>query len=487
MLKSIELWDFESHEHTLLDGLSDGLNVVCGPSNSGKTSVVRALRLVACNDFDPASVRIGAKNCRVRVTTDKGVVQVTRGKDNLWEVWNGDGSGPATHTLRSPGVAVVPQASEVIGIGTVKLGDVNVPVNIMEQLETHFMLAGIGDDKATGSVRAQVIDEISGLSGIESVIKAVSLDIHRAGREIKQSEMQMGELNEHVHDEAEIDRENRILDKASKHLDEQKKALEVIDVANDFLRQCNLLDEQVSDLKRRLAVIPNAKLAEQHIGNAIRANEKVRQAEDLLEKFKFANGEIERIAKSIARIPDHAGATAHLDRAREFASKLRVAMEILDEVVQIDEELDVKGKRLKGLSAVSTVSKHLDAAEQAVIKLKIAKSILDGWQSADDEVRLIEGRLEKLSAVSATPTYIEKAEVAVRRLMVAESILDKWRSADEEVRLLGRRIKDNGELLDRAISEQNEILKSIKVCPLNPAHPVSEDCLKGLEITSPFQ
>jgi AAA15 family ATPase/GTPase len=67
MLKSIEIWNFESHEHTLIDNLSEGLNLICGESNAGKTSIVRALRLVAYNEFDPDSLRVGAKTCKVRV------------------------------------------------------------------------------------------------------------------------------------------------------------------------------------------------------------------------------------------------------------------------------------------------------------------------------------------------------------------------------------------------------------------------------------
>jgi hypothetical protein len=35
-------------------------------------------------------------------------------------------------------------------------------------------------------------------------------------------------------------------------------------------------------------------------------------------------------------------------------------------------------------------------------------------------------------------------------------------------------------VLSGVLAEQDDLLRSIKVCPLNPAHPVSEDCLKGI-------
>ena len=169
MIKRLELIDFESHKHTIIDDFSNGLNLLVGDSNSGKSSLLRAIKLAAYNMYDPGCVRIGATKCVVRVDTDKGYVKVVRGpKVNEWEVCK---NGEAPEKFQKVGKNIVPQAAEVMGLKLVTLGDVEFPVNVMSQLESHFMLSGVGDKNATGSMRAQIVDEISGLSGFEPLVK----------------------------------------------------------------------------------------------------------------------------------------------------------------------------------------------------------------------------------------------------------------------------------------------------------------------------
>lgn len=45
MIKKIELRNFQSHKHTVID-FSEGINVLCGESDNGKTAIIRAIRWV---------------------------------------------------------------------------------------------------------------------------------------------------------------------------------------------------------------------------------------------------------------------------------------------------------------------------------------------------------------------------------------------------------------------------------------------------------
>lgn len=432
MLREIELWNFEAHDHTLIENLSEGLNVIFGPSNAGKTSIVRALRLVAYNEFEPESLRVGCKNCKVRVKTDKGVVQVTRGpSDNLWEITPNGGN--TVYMDKIGRVGAPQQAAEILGLSMVKLGDVDIPVNIMDQLETHFMLAGIGDEKATGSVRAQIIDEISGLSGVEGIIKDVSLDIHRAGREIKLSEQQMEELKPRLHDEAALKTEAQILTEAEKHLTDYQDALQAVEEAEALLTKETALDVQMDGLRRKLAVIPDTKLAEGHIDNSREAWDVAISANDMQRNIVSVDGEIARLGKAIAVVPDHAKAASHLDRAQKSIDRASAAKAILDAMTGVQEDISSKEKRLRRVVETAKVSEHFKAAEKAI----------EDRRDAEDMVRL-------------------------------------WESNAEDIGELEGRIAASQKVLAGVLAEQDDLLRSIKVCPLNPAHPVSEDCLKGL-------
>ena len=71
MITRIELVNFMSHEHTIIEP-SDGLTVLVGPNNCGKSAVVAALQILAHNDTSTYVMRHGAKETSVAVHTDDG-------------------------------------------------------------------------------------------------------------------------------------------------------------------------------------------------------------------------------------------------------------------------------------------------------------------------------------------------------------------------------------------------------------------------------
>ena len=71
MLRRIILENFMSHARTEID-LADGLTVLTGPNNCGKSAVVAALQILATNGRSTHVMRHGAKRCRITVETDDG-------------------------------------------------------------------------------------------------------------------------------------------------------------------------------------------------------------------------------------------------------------------------------------------------------------------------------------------------------------------------------------------------------------------------------
>lgn len=81
MLRRITLKNFMSHRHTVLD-LVDGVNVLTGPNNSGKSAVVSALQLLAELPVKEGDymVRHGETDAQVTVETDENDV-ITWGRN----------------------------------------------------------------------------------------------------------------------------------------------------------------------------------------------------------------------------------------------------------------------------------------------------------------------------------------------------------------------------------------------------------------------
>ena len=402
MIKEIELWDFESHEHTLLNDFSPRLNLFVGESNSGKTSIVRAIKLVSYNDFDPRSVRIGAKNCKVRVTTDKGVVQVTRGKDNIWEVTK---NGCETHVFEKVGQAIVPEAAEIMGLKIVSLGDVDVPVNIMDQLESHFMLAGVGDKNASGSMRAQIIDEISGLSGIEGLIKDVALDYRRFGHEMKELEVQTEETRNLLHNESELLKEESVLNQAEKHISMSGQTMDMAEIANTLFSKGSVIIGELNDLKDRQSKIPDSEKALRSVKQAEAKSSEALNAQRMFSAGTKSQQELAEKRIIASKIPD---VSIALERISAFEKTSRTVGEMIrcfEGSEKCRKELSTKVERDALLPDVAWANKKIESSKEAQEVIVKAVSCL---QQATDLKRRIELQMERITAKESEIVEAEK-------------------------------------------------------------------------------
>jgi hypothetical protein len=78
MIRRITLRNFMSHAETVIEP-ADGLTVIVGPNNSGKSAIVEALRTLCTNENSTHVMRHGARECSVTVETDDGhVIEWTR-------------------------------------------------------------------------------------------------------------------------------------------------------------------------------------------------------------------------------------------------------------------------------------------------------------------------------------------------------------------------------------------------------------------------
>lgn len=329
MIQSIEVWNFEAHEHSVVDDLSAGLNGVFGDSDVGKTSLVRALKLAAYNEFDPASVRVGAKNCRVKVTSERGYVDVTRGKQNEWEVCHNGGSPKYFSKI---GKKPLPEAQEVLGLRMVELGDQSLPVNIMDQGENHFMLNELGGSDASGSMRAQVVDEISGLSGIEGLINAVSLDRHRFGRQVKEAEDKAAEIRDSMHDKEALASEEKLLAEAQSLVAQSTEHGQTMEAIGELFEQHHVASGQLEEAAVELKQLPNTKRLRAILREATDVLNRRKALEKLQSEYIKAQADMQEATQALQQMPD-------LDEVRNNLQSCRVVVERAVEALRQAEAL----------------------------------------------------------------------------------------------------------------------------------------------------
>ncbi len=74
MIRRITIENFMAHKRTVLE-LSDGVTVITGPNNTGKSAIVEAIRSIAQNPpHSRTAIRHGEKNAAIRIELDSGEI-----------------------------------------------------------------------------------------------------------------------------------------------------------------------------------------------------------------------------------------------------------------------------------------------------------------------------------------------------------------------------------------------------------------------------
>lgn len=141
MIRRLTLTNFMAHASTTLE-LAPGLNVLCGPNNTGKSAVVEALRCLANNPSPRHYIRHGASEARVEALLDDGwrVAWVRRKAYALYEVYAPGQDEPQVFAKLGRGM-VPPEVARLVKLAPVGFdkGD-EVDVHLGDQRHPIFLL-----------------------------------------------------------------------------------------------------------------------------------------------------------------------------------------------------------------------------------------------------------------------------------------------------------------------------------------------------------
>ncbi len=472
MIKRLELTDFESHKHTVIDDFSDGLNLIVGDSNSGKSSMLRAIKLAAYNMFDTASVRIGAKFCIVRIDTDKGYVKVKRGqKVNEWEVCR---IGEAPVKFEKVGKNIVPQAAEVIGLKMVTLGDVEFPVNVMSQLESHFMLSGVGDKNATGSMRSQIIDEISGLSGLETLVKEVAGDTIRFARERNELVDKQHEIEEQIVPDDVFTNEDALLTEAEGHIDKHESLLRVLNEAEACLSKWRTLSDNLSMRQSDISRLPDVSGLKDKLDECADNFGRIREMNAVVNKFSSDNSRLTIAQKAVSILPNVSEVEAKASRVEVLMSHARIIYDMVKAHNTCLSKMKIATKRFENLPEVSSLDSSL--AEDFVELSNCAHMVELKKKHAVASRKLSEKKSETFPNRDKAVVNLDRAEIFCKAWSEAVEKSEKLSQLRRSLEVLENRKSLVAKQLSDAENEVEESMANVKVCPLT-LKPLTSECL----------
>jgi len=192
LIKIIEIENFQSHALTQLE-LNNGLNVIVGPSDQGKSAVIRALRWVCYNEPRGTEFfRVGFGNCRVRLELDSGeqIIRERTTSKNRYIYRDELGN---ERIFEGFGNNIPWEISKVLKMPKVSLDtDTEISLSIGQQLEGPFLL------NESGTLRAKMIGRLTGVHIIDVAIRDVAKDLMTQQQEEKRLAGELKEIEEQL-------------------------------------------------------------------------------------------------------------------------------------------------------------------------------------------------------------------------------------------------------------------------------------------------
>lgn len=218
-----------------------GFNVIQGPSNSGKSSVIKAVEKCIFNQSGSTNVRHGADNLLVGIRYKGREVYLTKGKNTKYKVDN--------EIFEKIGVSQLEQVATALNIREVVLGGEKVRLNFSNQFSYPFLL-----DKTPGQLYKFIVDSAESES-LSDVLKDMAKDIKDLDKSVIQNEAQIDILNKQ-----KANLENKLVD-ADTILEVSNKILALDSTYTSINREVELRDKyidntaSISMLKQRLETL----------------------------------------------------------------------------------------------------------------------------------------------------------------------------------------------------------------------------------------
>lgn len=251
-IEKIILVNFQSHVYSELS-LSRGVNVIVGPSDSGKTAIMRALRWNMFND--PSGVEF--------VREGESEVSVTVRFQNNVEVERRRSRSKNQYILRRPdeeelvfegfGKNVPAEIEEAIGIKKIKLDDKkSLPLNFSDQLDGPFLL------QETDAYKAQAIGRMVGVDLLDETMRDTLRDKKQISIRRELMEKDLEETEESLEAFSDLDDQIALRERIEKLLSsvsELKQKAETAKTFADALREIKKDRARSEDAISRYAVL----------------------------------------------------------------------------------------------------------------------------------------------------------------------------------------------------------------------------------------
>ncbi|WP_312668382.1 AAA family ATPase [Tissierella praeacuta] len=243
-IEKVILKNFQSHKNSVIE-FDSQLNVIVGPSDSGKTAILRGIRWALYNE--PSGdyfIREGTSECSVTLVFNDGTkIKRYRSKSkNIYFLYDADDNETKFEGF---GTLVPQEIIDRIGIKKILLdSQLSNSINLSDQLEGAFLLS------ERASTRASSIGRLVGVNIIDDALRETLRDSRNLSNSKKNTEDSVIHLEKELLEYSYIDEVKNKIDQIEKIKNEIQEKDRTINKYKDLLHKLLSIIHE----KRKLSV-----------------------------------------------------------------------------------------------------------------------------------------------------------------------------------------------------------------------------------------
>ncbi|MDY3119153.1 MAG: AAA family ATPase [Peptoniphilus sp.] len=391
-IEKIILVNFQSHAYSELS-LSRGVNVIVGPSDSGKTAIMRALRWNMFND--PSGVEF--------VREGEKEVSVTVQFQNHVEVERRRSQSKNQYILRRPneeelifegfGKNVPKEIEDAIGIKKVMLDDKkSLPLNFSDQLDGPFLL------QETDAYKAQAIGRMVGVDILDETMRDTLRDKKQISIRRELMEKDLEETKHSLDAFSDLDQKIAIREKTQVILSRVAMLKEQLQSARDVQYRLKALKDtrlKTDALLKKYAVVNKLKDSLHHLQTEIDRYGHERMLLDFYRRNTDSRGEVEGVLtyyKNLQALEDIVTRLGEIrgiyNQVLPLVKKRQSSQEAIDANVSVLQET----KNIHSIDAMRLEEKYrqlssylqwFEASRELIQRIKVGRIFLSRYEPLD--------------------------------------------------------------------------------------------------------
>ena len=401
-LKKMTIENFQSHIKTTIEPAPPGqLTVITGPSDSGKTAILRALRWLFVNEPDGDSfIRASATFARVTAEYEGGGVVVrhrTSGGTNRYIV-----NGEKFEGFGRSGVPL--EVKEITGVRPVKIGDMELNLNIAEQLSGPFLGSSV-----SAPARAKVLGKLAGTEEIDYANRILGTDLHRRGQDEKRLAGELEELKEKIKEYDWLPEAARKIEALESIVERVKKNQAVRNRLIELVERIEQLNEKITVAQATLYRWRNLEQAEEFTAN-VAENQR---SKDLLVKlvnnywtYQKSIWSCEKVIAKYSALPEAEkklrAAQDGVDRARKLRD-LKAGYLSAQETIQKNQEI------LSNLHGIDRAGELAASIQEKITRRDILLRLARSYGSTGMLIAQEQVKVKTLQQVAEAEKFLQAA------------------------------------------------------------------------------